>query len=245
MGHAKYDTRSHFKNCGRSLRAARIWRFGACPFCRISLGVQLHDILLSASATAGDRFEVVAVQIVRALAATGIDFGRDGVDQVAVRIKGAEQSSRVGPHAGMNPLQRVFSHEKRCLHRAIVPPKSHRPPRRVVRAALIRETRGMIRSVAARQAQPPRRRYGRQSVKPVVVAGAIEQRSLHAQQQLAIRADLAFAAKKPHAAAWRRCADTLDNWLVDTALSLRCRRERDCLSVIGARVRHHDVFACR
>ena len=55
----RWDTRTMapaaLSGSGRPLWAACICRCGARPLCGSSLGVQLHDILLSASATAGER----------------------------------------------------------------------------------------------------------------------------------------------------------------------------------------------
>ncbi len=58
--------------------------------------------------------------------------------------------------------------------------------------------------------------------------------------------DRAFAASRLHAAAWRRCFDPFDvSGALDIALSSRRRRERDCLSVIGAWVRPLGRVVCR
>jgi hypothetical protein len=51
-------------------------------------------------------------------------------------------------------------------------------------------------------------------------------------------ADLALAARRPQAAASRQCLDALDDsGPSDIALSLRRRRERNCLSAIAAGIR--------
>src|SRR3954453_17328628 len=48
-GHVSHGTSSSFKNTDRSLRTACIHRGDACSLRRISFGVQLHDLLLSAA----------------------------------------------------------------------------------------------------------------------------------------------------------------------------------------------------
>jgi hypothetical protein len=62
------------------------------------------------------------------------------MDQVAICIEGAEQSSLIEPHARLNPLQRILGNEKNNLHRAVVSPKPHSTPCGVIKAALIRKT---------------------------------------------------------------------------------------------------------
>src|SRR3954453_10880143 len=66
-GHVSHGTSSSFKTSDRPLRTACIHRGDACSLCRFSLGVQLHDLLLSAgilsaealsSAVASDRRSV-------------------------------------------------------------------------------------------------------------------------------------------------------------------------------------------
>jgi hypothetical protein len=83
-----------------------------------------------------------------------------------------------------------------------------------------------------------------------LVVRAREQRPLHAQQQQRSVADLALTAKTPHAAASRRCFKALDvsgnvssdvSSPADIALSFVFRRERKCLSAIGAWIRLSDV----
>jgi hypothetical protein len=78
-------------------------------------------------------------QIVRPFATTRIHSDRSCVNQVAVQIKRVEKSSLIEPHIGLNLLQRIFIHEKRSLHGAVVPPKTHGTPRCVIRSALIRK----------------------------------------------------------------------------------------------------------
>jgi hypothetical protein len=44
-------------------------------------------------------------------------------------------------HVGFNSLQRIGIDEKRCLHRAIVPPQPDDPPRSIIKAAWIWKTK--------------------------------------------------------------------------------------------------------
>src|SRR5208282_3006255 len=69
------------------------------------------------------------------------NFRCDRINQFAVRIEGAEKSNLVEPHVRVNSLQRIGIDEKRCLHRAVVPPKPHGTPRCIVKTALIWETK--------------------------------------------------------------------------------------------------------
>src|ERR1700730_3794721 len=70
-----------------------------------------------------------------------VDFGGGRVNQISVQIESVENCGLIKPHFGLNPLQRLFIHEERSLHSAIVPPKTNRWARRVIRAALIGKTK--------------------------------------------------------------------------------------------------------
>src|SRR6516165_10209531 len=61
------------------------------------------------------------------------------MDQVAIRIEGAEQSRLIELRARLSAFQRILGHEKDSLHRAVVSPKAHSTPRGVIKAALIRK----------------------------------------------------------------------------------------------------------
>ena len=80
-------------------------------------------------------------QIVRAFVTTPIDFGCGCVDPFTVNIEGAQQASLIEAQVRLNSLQCVFAHEKRSLHRTIVPPKPNSAPRRIISAALIWKTK--------------------------------------------------------------------------------------------------------
>ena len=80
-------------------------------------------------------------QVVRPLTTTLINLGCGRVNQFAVRIERAQKSNFVQRHVGFNSLQRIGIDEKRCLHRAIVPPKPDGTPRSIIKAAWIWKTK--------------------------------------------------------------------------------------------------------
>ena len=84
--------------------------------------------------------KIIGQQVVRALVAASIHFRCRGIDQLTVQIEGAQQASLIEAHVRLNLLQRVFGHEKRRLHRAVVTPKPNSAPCRIVAAALIWKT---------------------------------------------------------------------------------------------------------
>src|SRR5262249_35586849 len=84
--------------------------------------------------------EVGAHQIVRAFAAARINPGCRRADQVPIRIERAQQPRLVGPHVGLNALQRILGDEECSLHGAVVSPETHRAPCRIEGAALIGKT---------------------------------------------------------------------------------------------------------
>src|SRR3954454_22759926 len=85
----------------------------------------------------GQTSKVITHQLVRALAATRIHLGRGRVDQRAMNVKGLKGARLIELHVGLNAFERIISHEERAFHRAVMPPEPHRPPCRVIAAALI------------------------------------------------------------------------------------------------------------
>src|ERR1051326_6444246 len=73
-------------------------------------------------------------------------------NQVAVQIERFEDPGFITPQVGMNVFQRVFVHEKRRLHRAVVSPKSDGAASHIVEAASV----GEIKHHASREEQPVR-----------------------------------------------------------------------------------------
>ena len=67
--------------------------------------------------------EISGHQLIKAFAATSVNLHRGGVYQIPVRIEGAQKSCLIGLYARLNSSQCIFIHEKRSLHRAIMPPK--------------------------------------------------------------------------------------------------------------------------
>src|ERR1700758_3792571 len=89
------------------------------------------------------RLEVGVHQVVRTFAAALINLRCRRADQVPMRIERAQQPRLVEPHVGLDALQRVLGDEECNLHRAVVSPEAHRPPRtaRARRYPLNRATR--------------------------------------------------------------------------------------------------------
>jgi len=81
--------------------------------------------------------KISRIQFVRTLAPALIHFGGGCVNQGAMRIESAQESSFIGRHAGLNSLESFLAYEKRDLHRAIVTPEPHGAQRRVVGATSI------------------------------------------------------------------------------------------------------------
>src|ERR1700681_118705 len=80
-------------------------------------------------------------QVVRSFTAALINLGCGRIYQFAVRIEGAQKPDLVERRIGFNSLQRFGIDEKRCLHGAIVSPKSHGAPRCIEKAALVWKTK--------------------------------------------------------------------------------------------------------
>ena len=91
-------------------------------------------------------------QVIRSLATAPINLRCDRINQFPVRIERAEKSNLVEPHVRFNSLQRIGIDEKRCLHRAVVPPKPHGTPRCIIKTAFIWKTKrpGLARALVWR-----------------------------------------------------------------------------------------------
>ena len=76
-------------------------------------------------------------QIIGSSASANVDFGRGGAYQITVAIECVQESRGIGVGVRLDALQCVFAYEERCLNRAVVPPKSHGAPRRVIRTTVI------------------------------------------------------------------------------------------------------------
>src|SRR5215510_8100252 len=83
------------------------------------------------------RSEIAIDEIVRALAAAGVDLDCRRQDHFAVRIEGGEKIGRITAGVGCEALERVCCDEERHLHGTIVAPEPHRTTRRIEDAALI------------------------------------------------------------------------------------------------------------
>src|SRR5882672_11372575 len=81
--------------------------------------------------------KIAADQVIGSLVATRVNLGGNGIDQMAMRIKGVKQACLVQPRIRLNSLQRILGYKKRSFHYAIVSPEPHRATRRVVRAVRI------------------------------------------------------------------------------------------------------------
>jgi len=81
--------------------------------------------------------KVAREQFIRAFATARIDLRGDRVNPVAIGVKGAQETTLVEPHVGLNALEGVFSHEERAFHRAVMAPEPHGAPRRVKTSAAI------------------------------------------------------------------------------------------------------------
>src|SRR5579863_6104472 len=94
-------------------------------------------------ARSGNRLsEIQSGQVIGTFAASPVDLGGGCEDQVPVGIESAEEAGFVEPHGGLYALERIFAHEERGLHRAVVSPEPHRPARGVVAATLVGKPQG-------------------------------------------------------------------------------------------------------
>ena len=76
-------------------------------------------------------------QIIGSPASANVDFGRGGAYQITIAIECVQEARRIGAGVRLDALQGVFAYEERCLNRAVMPPKSHGTPRRVIRTTVI------------------------------------------------------------------------------------------------------------
>lgn len=90
----------------------------------------------------GIELEIAAHEFIGTFMSPCIDFGRGCVDQRAIDVKGPQGIILIEGHAGLNSSQRIFGHEKRSFHRAIISPESYSPPCGVVTAAAIWKAQG-------------------------------------------------------------------------------------------------------
>lgn len=71
-----------------------------------------------------------------------IDFARGCVDQWTIDVEDPQGAILIGGHAGLNLSQRIFGHEKRGFHRAVMSPEPYGPPCGIVAAATIWKSQG-------------------------------------------------------------------------------------------------------
>jgi hypothetical protein len=71
-----------------------------------------------------------------------IDLGGGCVDQWAIAVEDPQGAILIEGHARLNLPQRIFGHEKRSFHRAVMSPEPHGPPCGIVAAAAIWKPQG-------------------------------------------------------------------------------------------------------
>jgi hypothetical protein len=81
--------------------------------------------------------EIRGDQFVGTSAGASVNLHGGNLDQVAVQIECSEKCGLVASNAGFNPLRRIFVHKECDFHWAIMPPKPHGPPCRVIGTASI------------------------------------------------------------------------------------------------------------
>ena len=91
-------------------------------------------------ASATKSLEVTAHEVIRTFMSARIDFSGGCVDQCAIDVKGPQGTILIEGHTGLNSFQRMFGHEKRSFHRAIISPEPYSSPRGVVTATIIWKT---------------------------------------------------------------------------------------------------------
>src|ERR1700751_441291 len=94
----------------------------------------------SKSATKG--LEITAHELVGTFMSARIDFTGGCVDQCAIDVKGPQGTILIEGHTGLNSFQRMFGHEERSFHRAIISPEPYSSPRVVVTATITWKTQG-------------------------------------------------------------------------------------------------------
>jgi hypothetical protein len=71
-------------------------------------------------------------QIIRSPAAANVNPGSSGTYQITIGIERVQKTRLIRTGIRLDPPQRAFVYEKRCLYRAIVSPKSHGMPRSII-----------------------------------------------------------------------------------------------------------------
>jgi hypothetical protein len=90
----------------------------------------------------GIELEIAAHEFIGAFMTACVNFGRSRVDQWAIDVKDAEGTILINGGAGLNSPQRIFGHEKRSFHRAVISPKPYSSSRGIVTAATIWKAQG-------------------------------------------------------------------------------------------------------
>jgi hypothetical protein len=78
------------------------------------------------------RSKISGDQIVRTPASADVDPGSGGAYPITVAIERVQKARFIRTGIWLDPPQRAFVYEKRCLYRAIVSPKSHGMPRSII-----------------------------------------------------------------------------------------------------------------
>jgi hypothetical protein len=81
--------------------------------------------------------KVRRTEIVPAAASANINFGGCSAYLVSVRIKSVQQTWLIQLDLGLDSRKRVLAYKKSRLDRAIVTPKPHHAPRRIIRTAVV------------------------------------------------------------------------------------------------------------
>lgn len=87
---------------------------------------------LAPGSPAGIRSKISGDQIVRTPASADVHSGSGGAYPITIGIERVQKTRLIRTGIWLNAPQRAFVYEKRCLYRAIVPPKSHGMPRSVI-----------------------------------------------------------------------------------------------------------------
>jgi hypothetical protein len=104
---------------------------------RVGLTLFRRALVLAFESGTQPKSEIRGDQLVGTFSSASVNLHGDGMDQVAVRIERSEKTCLVSSDAGLDSPQRILIHKKRSLHRAVMPPKPHGAPCRVVGAASI------------------------------------------------------------------------------------------------------------
>src|ERR1700722_19516109 len=71
-----------------------------------------------------------------------------------MRIESSQKSRFIAGHLRLNAFERLLVHEKRGLHRAIVPPEPHGAQRRVIKATSVGEIKRHDQSTVSWRGPP-------------------------------------------------------------------------------------------